>query len=115
LQYDDCTSRFYIAVSRPKGTKVIFKNWIKLHDSEPDYLSSSTNITRIITTKEIRRMGVEGRKENKGDTYRVLVANMRERDHSNYICPCNNNIKMDLKGTEWEGVDWIDLAQDRDK
>ena len=22
---------------------------------------------------------------------------------------------MDLKETEWEGVDWIDLAQDREK
>ena len=21
---------------------------------------------------------------------------------------------MDIKGTEWEGVDWINLAQDRD-
>jgi hypothetical protein len=22
---------------------------------------------------------------------------------------------MDLKGIDWNGVDWIDLAQDRDK
>jgi hypothetical protein len=22
---------------------------------------------------------------------------------------------MDLKGREWEGVDWLNLAQDRDK
>jgi hypothetical protein len=26
-----------------------------------------------------------------------------------------NNIKMDLKEIGWEGVAWIDLAQDRDK
>jgi len=26
-----------------------------------------------------------------------------------------DNIRMDLKGIEWEGVDWIYLAQDRDK
>jgi hypothetical protein len=26
-----------------------------------------------------------------------------------------NNIKMDLGETRWSGVDWIDLAQDRDK
>jgi len=30
-------------------------------------------------------------------------------------CPCENNIKVYLKGTEWKVVDWIDLAQDRDK
>jgi hypothetical protein len=25
------------------------------------------------------------------------------------------NIKMDLRGTEWDGMDWIDLAHDRDQ
>jgi hypothetical protein len=25
------------------------------------------------------------------------------------------NIKMDLRGTEWGGMDWIDLAQDVDQ
>jgi hypothetical protein len=26
-----------------------------------------------------------------------------------------DNIKMDLKQTEWESVDWMHLAQDRDQ
>jgi hypothetical protein len=26
-----------------------------------------------------------------------------------------DNIKMDLRETEWDGMDWIDLAQDRDQ
>jgi hypothetical protein len=26
-----------------------------------------------------------------------------------------DNIKMDLSGTGWNGMDWIDLAQDRDQ
>jgi hypothetical protein len=26
-----------------------------------------------------------------------------------------NNIKMDLREIEWDGVDWIDLAEDRDQ
>jgi hypothetical protein len=25
-----------------------------------------------------------------------------------------DNIKMNLRGIEWDGVDWIDLAEDRD-
>jgi hypothetical protein len=25
-----------------------------------------------------------------------------------------NNIKMDLREKEWDGIDWIDLAQDTD-
>jgi len=28
-------------------------------------------------------------------------------------CRWKDNIKMDLNGTEYEGVDWIHLAQDR--
>jgi hypothetical protein len=26
-----------------------------------------------------------------------------------------DNIKMDLRGIEWCGMDWIDVAQDRDQ
>jgi hypothetical protein len=26
-----------------------------------------------------------------------------------------DNIKMDIQEVEWEGVDWIDMAQDRDR
>jgi hypothetical protein len=26
-----------------------------------------------------------------------------------------DNIKMDLREIEWDGVDWIDMAEDRDK
>jgi hypothetical protein len=26
-----------------------------------------------------------------------------------------DNIKMDLRELEWEGMDWIDVAQDRDQ
>jgi hypothetical protein len=26
-----------------------------------------------------------------------------------------DNIKMDLRGIGWDGMDWIDLAQDRDQ
>jgi hypothetical protein len=48
--------------------------------------------------------------------YRVLVATHEgKRPLSIDRCPCENNIKLDLKGTEWKVVDWIDLAQDRDK
>jgi hypothetical protein len=28
---------------------------------------------------------------------------------------CVDNIKMDLREIKWDGVDWIDLAQDRDQ
>ena len=28
---------------------------------------------------------------------------------------CDDNIKTDLREVEWEGMDWLDLAQDIDK
>ena len=28
---------------------------------------------------------------------------------------CDDNIKMDLQEVGWVGMDWIDLAQDRDR
>jgi hypothetical protein len=27
---------------------------------------------------------------------------------------CEDNIKMDVKEIGWEGIDWINLAEDRD-
>jgi hypothetical protein len=57
--------------------------------------------------------GTHGEKRN---AYRVLAGNpegkrpLGRRKHR-----WEDNIKMDLKHTRWEGVDWIDLAQDRDK
>jgi hypothetical protein len=27
---------------------------------------------------------------------------------------CLDNVKMDVREREWDGVDWIDLAQDRE-
>ena len=28
---------------------------------------------------------------------------------------CKNNIKMDFRKVGWKGMDWIDLAQDRER
>jgi hypothetical protein len=30
-------------------------------------------------------------------------------------CRWVNNIKIDLRETRWDGMDWIDLAQDRNQ
>jgi hypothetical protein len=38
-----------------------------------------------------------------------------KRQLGRQIHKCVNNIKMDLGETGWDGVDWIDRAQDRDQ
>jgi hypothetical protein len=48
--------------------------------------------------------------------YRILVGKPEgrrplERPKRRWV----NNIKMDLRQTGWDGMDWIDLAQERNK
>jgi hypothetical protein len=52
----------------------------------------------------------------KRNSYRILVGKPEGkrplgRPRRRWV----NNIKIDLRWTGWDGVDWIDLAQDRDQ
>jgi len=47
--------------------------------------------------------------------YRVLVVKSERRPLRIPTRRWDDNIKVDLKYIGWEGVDWIDLTQDRDK
>jgi hypothetical protein len=41
----------------------------------------------------------------------VYIGQVRSRQRRKWA----DNIKMDLRGIGWDGVDWIELAQDRDQ
>jgi hypothetical protein len=47
--------------------------------------------------------------------YKFWAENLKGRNHSEDLGIDGRNIRMDLTGTEWEVVDWIHLAQDRDQ
>jgi hypothetical protein len=52
----------------------------------------------------------------KGNAYRILVGKPEGkrpmgRPRRRWV----DNIKIDLRETGWNGMDWIDLAQDRDQ
>jgi hypothetical protein len=54
--------------------------------------------------------------EVKRNAYRILVGNTEgkrplARPRRRWV----NNIKMDLSEIGWNGMNWIDLAQDRDQ
>jgi predicted CoA-binding protein len=54
--------------------------------------------------------------EAKRNAYRILVVNPEgKRPLGRSRCRWVDNIKMDLRKIGSDGVDWIDLAQDRDQ
>jgi hypothetical protein len=51
----------------------------------------------------------------KRNAYRILMGKPEgKRPLGRPRCGWVNSIKMDLKEIGWDGMDWIDLAQDRD-
>jgi hypothetical protein len=46
----------------------------------------------------------------KRNAYRILVGKPEGRPRRRWV----DNIKMDLGEIGWDGVDWVDLPQDRD-
>jgi hypothetical protein len=52
----------------------------------------------------------------KRNTYKILVGNPEgKRPLGGPECRWVDNIKMDLIEIGWDGMDWIHLAQDRDR
>jgi hypothetical protein len=70
----------------------------------------------MIKSRRMRWAGHAARMGENRNAYRILMG-MPEgkrplgRSRRRWV----NNIKMDLRGTGWDGMDWIDLAQNRDQ
>jgi hypothetical protein len=71
---------------------------------------------QIIKSRRMRWAGHVARMGEKRNAYRILVG-MPEgkrrlgRSRRRWV----DNIKMDLRDIEWDGMNWSDLAQDRDR
>jgi hypothetical protein len=70
----------------------------------------------MIKSRRMRWTGHVTRMGEKRNAYRILVGKPEGktplgRPRRMWV----DNIKMDLKEMVWYGVDWIDLAQDRDQ
>jgi hypothetical protein len=87
----------------------------KLHNEELHNLYSSPSIIKIIKSK-MRWAGHVARMGKKRNAYRILVENPEgKRPLGTPRRRWVNNIKMDLREIRWDGMDCIDLAQDRDQ
>jgi hypothetical protein len=88
----------------------------KLHNEELHNLYSSPSIIRILKSKRMRWAGHVARMGERMNAYRILVGKPEgkrplRRPKRRWV----DNIIMDLTEIGWYGVDWIDMAQDREQ
>jgi hypothetical protein len=89
--------------------------WRKLHNEELHNLYSSPSIIRTIKSKRMRWAGYVAQMGVKRNAYRILVGKPEgKRPLGRRRCKWVDDIKMDLRETGWDSMDWIDLAEDRD-
>jgi hypothetical protein len=98
------------------GPKREVEKWRKLHKEDLNGLYSSPNIARVIKSRRMRWTGHVARMGVKRSVYRALVGkpegkNPLGRPRRRW----EDNIKMDIQGVESVCMDWIELAQDRDR
>jgi hypothetical protein len=90
--------------------------WRKLHKEELHYLYSSPTLVQVIKLRGMRWAGhVAWMGEGRG-VYRVLVGKPKgKRPLGRHRLILEDNIKMGLQEVGCGSIDWIELAQDRDR
>ena len=90
--------------------------WRKLHNEEPNNLQSLPSIVWVIKS---RRMTCAGHVAHMGESrgmYKVLVGKHEgRRPLGRSRCRWEDNVKMDFQEVGCGGMDWIDLAHDKDR
>ena len=109
-----CEKSVLRRVFRPKKDEVTGE-WRKLHNEELNDVYSSPNIVRVINSKRMRWGHVVLMGERRG-VYRVLVRKSEgKRPLGTPRRRWEDDIKMDLREVGCGGMEWIGLAQDRDR
>jgi len=87
-----------------------------LHNEELNDLYSSPNIVWVIKLRRMRWVGHVARMGEDRRVYRVLLGKpKRRRPLGRPRCRWMDNIRMDLQEVGSGYMDWIGLAQDRDR
>ena len=94
----------------------VMGEWRRLHNEELNDLYSSPNIVWVIKSRRMRWAGRVACMGEEKRVYRVLVGKPEGkrplgRPRHRWV----DNIRMDLQEVECGYVDWIGLAQDRDR
>jgi len=99
----------------PRRDKVTGE-WRRLHNEELSDLYFSPNIVRVIKSRRMRWVGHVARMGVERGVYRVLLGKPEGRrplgrPRRRWV----DKIRMDLQEEGCEYMDWIGLAQDRDR
>jgi len=99
----------------PRWDKVTGE-WRRLHNEELNDLYCSPNIVRVIKLRRMRWAGHVAHMGEERGLYRVLVGKLEGkrppgRPRRRWV----DNIRMDLQEVGCGYMDWIGLAQDRDR
>ena len=99
----------------PKRDEVT-REWRKLHNEELRDLYSLPNIVRVVKSRRMSWVGHVARMGEVRGVHRVLVVEPEgKRPLGRPRLRWEDNIKMDLQEVGGGGVDWMELAQDRDR
>jgi hypothetical protein len=89
-------------------------SWRKLHNDELHSLYPSPNIVRVIKSRRLRWAGHAARMGKGRGVYTILVGRPEgKRPWGRPRRRWEDNIKLDLREIEIDGVNWIQLAEDR--
>jgi hypothetical protein len=90
--------------------------WRKLHNEELHNLYSFPDIIRQVKSRRMRWAGHVARMVDERKVYKVLVGKLEgKRQLGRPRHRCEDGLRMDLREIGLGGVDWIRLAQDRDR
>jgi hypothetical protein len=108
-------NRVYRRIFWSKRDEVTGK-WRKLHNEELNDKYSSPNIISVIKARRKRGAGHVARMGERRNAHRVLVGKPEiKRPLGRPRRRWNDNIKVDLQEVGRGVMDWINLAQDRDR
>jgi hypothetical protein len=102
-------------IFEPKRDEVTGE-WRKLHNEELHNLYSSPDIIRQVKSRRMRWAGHVARMGEERKVYTVLMGKPDgKRPLGKPRRRWEDGIRMDLREIGWGSVDWIQMAQDRDR
>ena len=94
----------------------VTREWRKVHNEELNDLYCSPITVRVIKSRRMRWAGHVARMGERKGVYRILVGKPEgKRPLGRPRRRWEDNIKIDIQEAGCGGMDWIELAQDRDR